>query len=173
MLAPWPTVEKLGYPDEVYDFVAAKRELITAGRALRAEYNIPPSKEIAYVICSGGLCASDGGGDAAATLKAALRASDITITDTPPAKAMPSAVCKLGTIYLTLEGLIDVAAEVAKINAEITKTQGFLNGVNAKLSNETFVSKAPANIIEQQRAQKTKLESDLTRLEKMLASFGG
>jgi len=173
MLAPWPTVEKLGYPDEVYDFVAAKRELITAGRALRAEYNIPPSKEIAYIICSGASAMRLADDTSAATLKAALRASEIIITDTPPAKAMPSAVCKLGTIYLPLEGLIDVAAEVAKINAEITKTQGFLNGVNAKLSNETFVSKAPANIIEQQRAQKTKLESDLTRLQTLLNSFGG
>ena len=67
-----------------------------------------------------------------------------------------------------LDGMIDVAAEVAKIEAEIARYEGFLRGVNAKLSNEKFVANAPAKVVETERKKladaTTKLENLRTRL---------
>jgi valyl-tRNA synthetase len=82
-------------------------------------------------------------------------------------KTMPGTLCKLGTICLSLEGLVDVAAETSRIKAELDKNQGFLNGVNAKLSNEGFVAKAPPQVIEQQRAKRIELTDTIARLERL------
>ncbi len=67
-----------------------------------------------------------------------------------------------------LDGMIDVAAEVAKIEAEIQRYEGFLRGVNAKLSNEKFVANAPAQVVETERKKLAdatmKIENLRTRL---------
>ena len=75
---------------------------------------------------------------------------------------------KIGTIYLPLEGLIDIPAEIKRLNGELDKARGFLKGVEAKLSNESFVSKAPAAIIEQQRLRKDELGETIERLERLI-----
>ena len=65
-----------------------------------------------------------------------------------------------------LEGMIDVAAEVARIEAEIQRYEGFLRGVNAKLSNEKFVANAPAKVVETERK---KLADATTKIENLQA----
>ncbi|MFZ4398106.1 MAG: valine--tRNA ligase, partial [Kiritimatiellia bacterium] len=83
------------------------------------------------------------------------------------AKGMPGALGKLGTIYLPLTGLIDVQAELARVQGELTKTRGFLQSVESKLSNEGFVAKAPPQVIEQQRAKRIELTDTIARLERL------
>ena len=65
---------------------------------------------------------------------------------------------------LPLDGMVDVEAEVAKARAEIERFEGFLRGVNAKLSNEKFVSGAPAQIVERERQ---KLADATTKIENL------
>ena len=77
---------------------------------------------------------------------------------------MPSKLLKAGVAYLPLDGLVDTKAEAEKLDKEIAKLQGFLNGVNAKLNNEAFVSKAPAPIIQNQRDRKAELEAQIATL---------
>ena len=177
--APWPSVygeaqrKAWGLHAETTAYVTAKRELITAGRALRADYNVPPSQFVKHVIQ-----AADGAtlkrltADAE-SLKQQLRAEAIELTCDTAERAMPGTLCKLGTIYLPLEGLVDVQAEAARVKAELEKMQGFLNGVNAKLANEGFVAKAPPAVIEQQRAKQKELTETIARLEKLHKTFGG
>jgi valyl-tRNA synthetase len=178
MRAPWPKAysEALnrawGISDEVTAYVDAKREMITAGRALRADYNIAPSQFVSYVVQAVDAAAvakltADG-----ETLKQQLRANTIEITAGGGEKAMPGTLCKLGTIYLPLEGLVDVKAEAARVKAELDKALGFLKGVEAKLGNEGFVAKAPAAVIGQQRAKQKELTETVARLRKLCATFG-
>ncbi|MDO5765951.1 MAG: hypothetical protein Q4P84_09655, partial [Elusimicrobiales bacterium] len=70
-----------------------------------------------------------------------------------------------------LEGLVDTKAEAEKIEKEIAKLQGFLKGINAKLSNEAFVSKAPEAIIQNQRDRKVELEAQIAQLEARKAAL--
>ena len=65
-----------------------------------------------------------------------------------------------------LDGMIDVDAEIAKIEAEIQRYEGFLRGVNAKLSNEKFVANAPAKVVETERK---KLADATTKIENLQA----
>ena len=95
---------------------------------------------------------------------ASLRAEALDFVDAAPEAPMPSKLLKAGVVYLPLDGLVDTKAEAEKLDKEIAKLQGFLNGVNAKLNNEAFVSKAPAPIIQNQRDRKAELEAQIATL---------
>ena len=74
-------------------------------------------------------------------------------------------------ISVPLEGMIDVAAEIAKIEAEIQRYEGFLRGVNAKLSNEKFVANAPAKVVETERRKLADATTKIENLRERLATF--
>jgi len=177
MRASWPAAympEKAkawGLSDGVTAYVEAKREMVTAGRALRADYNIAPSQFVRYIVQAvdaeaAGKLAAD-----AESLKQQLRSDNLEIVAGGGERAMPGTLCKLGSIYLPLDGVVDVKAEAARVKGELDKTRGFLNGVEAKLANEGFVAKAPPAVIEQQRAKQKELSETVARLEKLYATF--
>ncbi|MBR0534321.1 MAG: valine--tRNA ligase [Bacteroidales bacterium] len=74
----------------------------------------------------------------------------------------------VGTLefFVPLEGMIDKEGEIAKIQAEIARYEGFLKGVNAKLSNEKFVANAPAQVVETERK---KLSDATAKIEALRA----
>ena len=179
MKAPWPTTlpeqqsSEWGLTEDVVGMVAAKRDMITAGRALRAEYNIAPSKFVKFVIeavspeVAEQLCLD------LDSLKKQLRSENLEISCGGEEKAMPGTLGKLGTIYLPLDGLVDVEGETTRVKEEISKNRGFLKTVEAKLGNQRFVANAPEAIVKQQQERRDELIATLERLEKLLASFSG
>ena len=72
-----------------------------------------------------------------------------------------------------LGDLIDVEAEIQKAEAEIKRLQGFLQGVLKKLSNERFVSSAPAQVVEMERKKQADAESKIAALEESLKKLKG
>ncbi len=177
MRAPWPAPigddkkATLGITAEVVAYVEAKHELITAGRALRTQYGIPPSKAVHYVVLAGSDDAQARLGRDRDSVASFLRADPLDISRDAEVHGMPGTAIALGAVHLPLAGLIDIPAELVKIAAEIEKNRKFLAGVNAKLSNEGFVSRAPAAVVDQQKAKKTELEGEIARLEKLAATL--
>jgi valyl-tRNA synthetase len=178
--APWPkpwTADRLqawGITDEVVAYVDAKHELIRAGRQLRADYSIVPSQKVDFILKPS---SADGAGRLRADeapLRSLLRAGTITIDPgfTPP-KAVPGAVSGLGSLYMPLEGLIDVAAERTRLNGQIEKLAEELDRVRRKLDNPDFVNKAKPEVVEQQRARRQESEEKLAKLRKLLEALGG
>ena len=160
-----------GVSEDVRNYIENKREMITAGRALRADANIPPSQEITYVINAVSADMAVRVAQDMDYMKTALHASGIEFRSEPLA-GMPFTLCALGSIGIPLEGVIDVSAEKKRISDEIEKLQGFLRTVEAKLANESFVAKAPPKIIEQQKARREELLTEIERQKKILESFG-
>jgi len=157
-----------GMTTTVVEAVEARRELITAGRALRADYGIAAAQQVRFIIHVNEVANAarlEAARDVLATL---LRAEAVEIKVSAEALPIPGTLVKIGTIYLPLEGLIDIPAEIKRLNGELDKARGFLKGVEAKLSNESFVSKAPAAIIEQQRLRKDELGETIERLERLI-----
>lgn len=74
-------------------------------------------------------------------------------------------------IYIPLEGLIDTDKEKAKAEKEIANLENFISGLAERLSNKDFVSKAPAQIINQQKETLAKKQAELVELKKHLASL--
>ena len=160
-----------GLTDAVYDFVEAKREMITALRALRAEYKVSPAAFVKVTIAAKDASAAEQLKAEVETLKRAFRAASVEIRSDAAELAMPGILGRLGTVYLSLEGLVDKAAEAKRVAVELKKTQGFIASIDAKLANEAFVSHAPAAIIEGQKTKRAELVAKVAQLEKLARLF--
>ena len=73
---------------------------------------------------------------------------------------------------ISLWDLVDFEAERARLNKELAAAQKQLDGVNAKLSNENFTSKAPAAVVEAQRENARKLNEKIAMLNDSLSKLG-
>ena len=174
MRAPYPTgytdEEKTawGLSQETYDFVNAKREAITALRALRAEYKVPPSAFVKVTVATDDVRAP-AERDA---LKRAMRAESVEFVKVGSDLAMPSRLTAFGTVYLSLEGLVDKAAERKRIEGELAKLAGFIKSSEAKLANTQFTDHAPAAIVEEARRKLAENREKVAQLEKLRELFG-
>jgi valyl-tRNA synthetase len=68
--------------------------------------------------------------------------------------------------------MIDLDAERARLSKEIGQKLGFLRGVEAKLGNEGFVARAPADVVAKERQKAADATEEITRLEANLADLG-
>jgi valyl-tRNA synthetase len=88
--------------------------------------------------------------------------------DFAPSGAMPSGISTLGTVYMSIEGLVDVAAEIKKLTAELAEVNGHLQNVTKKLANENFVSRAPKDVVAVQEKRQVELLEKSGKLKKMI-----
>ena len=156
-----------GVDEATYDFVNAKREAITAIRALRAEYKVPPATFVKVTV------ATDVPGAAAEveSLKKSMRAESVEFVPAGSDLAMPSKITKFGTVYLSLEGLVDKAAEAKRIAGELAKIGGFIKSAEAKLANENFVAHAPEAVVAEARRKLAENKEKVAQLEKLAKLF--
>ena len=73
--------------------------------------------------------------------------------------------------FIPLGGMINVEEELAKLEADLNYQEGFLQSVLKKLSNEKFVSKAPANVIDMERKKQADAESKIASLKESIAAL--
>ena len=156
-----------GVTEDNYEFVNAKREAITAIRALRAEYKVPPATFVKVTV------ATDVPGAAAEveSLKKSMRAESVEFVPAGSDLAMPSKITKFGTVYLSLEGLVDKAAEAKRIAGELAKIGGFIKSAEAKLANENFVAHAPEAVVAEARRKLAENKEKVAQLEKLAKLF--
>ena len=109
------------------------------------------------------------------SLLSLLNASEVTISAedyrSEDGGSAPSVVCNAGAIFLPLSGLVDVAAEKAKLEKQQADLQKWIKSAEGKLSNANFVAKAPPQVIEASRKQLEELQQKLQRVEEALASL--
>ena len=142
----------------------------TAGRLrnLKAEYKVATRKDVKFIVKSAaGWLANE-----TKVLALLVGASDIVLDDAYDApKGTPASVTPVGEVYLPLEGLIDVAAERLRLTKEIEKIRAEVAKAESKLSNPSFVDRAPAAVVEQERARLDDWRAKLTQLGEMLAAL--
>ena len=156
-----------GVTEENYEFVNAKREAITAIRALRAEYKVPPATFVKVTVATDDAKAKA----EVESLKKAMRAESVEFVPAGSDLAMPSKITKFGTIYLSLEGLVDKAAEAKRIAGELAKLAGFIKSAEAKLANENFVAHAPEAVVAEARRKLAENKEKVAQLEKLAKLF--
>ena len=156
-----------GLDEQVYDFVEKKREAITALRALRAEYKVAPAAFVNVTVATDDARAAA----EAESLKKAMRAETVDFVPAGSDLAMPSKMTAFGTVYLSLEGLVDKAAEAKRIAGEIAKITGFIKSSEAKLANENFVSHAPEAIVAEAKRKLQENKEKVAQLEKLAKLF--
>ena len=160
MLQAYPKAD-LSRCDPVAEaWVARLKDMINACRSLRGEMNISPAQKVPLV----------GAGDTAILnayapyLAALAKLSEVTMTDTLPDSDAPVQI--VGEFRLMLKIEIDVAAEKERIAREIDRVTGEIAKAEKKLSTESFVSRAPAQVVAQERER---LEGFVALCEKLRA----
>jgi len=81
------------------------------------------------------------------------------------------ALTQVGEVYLPLEGLIDVEAERTRLSKEIEKIVKEVAKSEGKLGNASFIDRAPAEVVEQEKARLAEWQAKLAQLREMVAAL--
>jgi valyl-tRNA synthetase len=158
-----------GIDARVVKYVDGKHDLIRVGRILRTEYNLANKQTAVFNIRASNKTYAQQIEDDMISIMALLRAEEINVdVGFTPDSAMPSGMSTLGTIYMSIEGLVDVDAEIMKLAGELDEVTRHLENVKKKLSNESFVSKAPKDVVAVQEKRKEELIEKSEKLKKMI-----
>lgn len=168
MVSSWPTVsEKLDFSAEESEFEKVMN-VIKAVRNRRAEMNVPPSKKAKLYISTE---AKDTFERTAVFMTRLASASEVEITDNADVAGAVRVVTTDAVVQIPLNELVDFAKELERLNKELAAAEKDRDFFGAKLGNESFVSKAPAHVVEAQRESHKKALDKIALLEASIADI--
>ena len=160
MISDWPDASKIpASPDEA-EMMETLMDAIRGIRAVRKDMDVAPSRKAHIIVVT----PSDKTASMFVNGEGFLaRLASVSGLETRKDKeGIPStavaAMFKGGEIYLPLEDLIDISKELERLGKEKERLEGEIARVSGKLANESFVSRAPAAVVDQERAKLTKYE---------------
>ena len=171
MLQQWPEYHaELSFPQEE-KAMELIMDAIRAVRTRRAEMNVPPSKKAHLTVATQEQAVFEAG---IPFLKRLASASEVEVV--PAAEARQEAgqvviATHVAQISIPLGELVDLEKEKARVQKELEKNRKMLSGLEGKLQNPGFVSKAPANVVEAERERAEKLRALIEKLEEQLQSM--
>ena len=169
IIAEWPQY------DERLDFRAecgAMERVIAAIRALRnvrAQMNVPPSKKAKLYVVSE--YADSFNADTAVFFTKLASASEVVLVDAYDADGSVSVVSDGAKLYIPMAEIVDLEKERARLEKEKENAEKEIARVNGKLSNASFTDKAPAAVVEAERAKLAKYTEMLANVKDMLAKL--
>ena len=167
MLAAYPQADKEQIVQTAFDKMAALKDLVEEVRKLRGEMGIAPNVKAPLFV--------EGSAELEGLLKylpSLTRLTEAKLVDSlPEADDAPVAVCNGARLMLKVE--IDKAAETARLSKEAEKLQKALDKLNAKLSKPGYTEKAPAHLVEKDKADLAELTDKMGKVEGQLAKLKG
>ena len=163
MLAQWPEADHELINSDAEAEMEWLKSIIVAVRTIRSESNIPPGDELGLIL--GNTVAEDSARVTRHTQALAKLAKVASITIAKPGEEQPPTLSALaGTIevMVPMAGVIDVDKELARLAKELdrlTAEQGRLTG---KLSNDNFVARAPADVVDKERLKLADIETSIS-----------
>ncbi|WP_020183447.1 valine--tRNA ligase [Methylotenera sp. 1P/1] len=165
MLQAYPKADLEKVDEQAEAWVATLKIAVEACRSLRGEMGISPASKVPLIAA----------GDAkqliayAPYLKSLAKLESVdVVADLPEADAP---VMLAGDFRLMLKVEIDVAAEKERLGKEIARLQSEIAKANGKLNNESFVARAPAAVVEQEKARVAEFSASLQKLETQLVKL--
>ena len=151
--------------EEIVKNFEAVKEVIGGIRTIRLQKNIAQKEALSLQVV--------GESPVAAFNAVISKLCNLTAIESVETKAEGSASFMVGTTEyaVPLGNLINVEEELKKLEADLKYNEGFLQSVLKKLSNEKFVSKAPANVIEMERKKQADAESKIASLKESIAAL--
>ena len=169
MIAPWPIVDDRLFDDKAETGMTAIMESIKAIRNMRAEVNAAPGKKVPAILLVN------------AELREIVEANknyinlmgsidELIIDDIgagKPENAMAAVIAGI-EVYLPLAGLIDVEKETQRLNKELESMDKEIKRVTGKLNNAGFLAKAPADVVEKEKAKAEELSGKMEAVKERL-----
>ncbi|BAN34649.1 Valyl-tRNA synthetase [Sulfuricella denitrificans skB26] len=164
MLQPYPDADLDQVDAAATGRVVLLKEIVNACRTLRGEMNLSPALKVP-LIALGDIS------ELAPYIQALAKISEVTVVlgELPVADA-PVAV--VGDIRLMLKIEVDKEAEQARLAKEIARLEGEISKAQAKLGNESFVARAPAAVVAQEKERMENFGATLEKLKAQLAKLG-
>ncbi|MCK0767250.1 valine--tRNA ligase [Chromohalobacter canadensis] len=154
MAQPWPQADQSRIDENATRDIEWLKGVIIAVRNIRAEMNIAPGKPLEALLTKGAEADRERLEAYRLFLSKLAKLESITWLDDPD-QAPLAATQLVGDmeVLVPMAGLIDKDAELARLAKEIDKQDKFIGGIEKKLGNEGFISKAPAEVVEKERAK--------------------
>ena len=175
VVAPWPEAmdeEELatwGVHPEAVAYVDAKHAAIGLARNLRADYGLSPAQVADFVLRPADAAIGEKVRADRNAYLPYLKADKLEVeAEFTPSRPMPSVITPLGTLFMSLEGHVDVDAERRRLAEQYAKAEQELESVGKRLDNVNFVSRAPAEVVEQVRTRKRELQEKRDKLAKLI-----
>ena len=163
MLAQWPEADHKLINDEAEAEMEWLKSVIVAVRTIRSESNIPPGDELALIL--GNTVAADSALVARHTQALAKLAKVASITIAKSGEEQPPTLSALaGTIevMVPMAGVIDVGKELARLAKELDRLTAERGRLAGKLGNDNFVARAPADVVDKERAKLANIETSIS-----------
>ena len=165
MLARFPEADREQIVQTTFEQMTVLQDLIGAVRNLRGEMGIQPNVKAPLFVES-----ADDLADYLKYLPMMTRLTEAQqVTALPESEDAPVAVCNGARLMLKVE--IDKAAETARLSKEAEKLQKALDKLNAKLSKPGYTEKAPAHLVEKDKADLAELEDKMAKVQNQLAKL--
>ncbi len=165
-LADWPTPEALDNPDAEAE-IGWVIDLVTAVRSLRAEMNVASAVEIPVVLVAASAATRERAGRWEETIRRLARVSRISTAANAPPGAV-ALIVRGETAALPLAGVIDVAAEQARLEKDMARVNSDIARIDGKLANVDFLRRAPEDVVEGEREKREEATTRRTKINEAL-----
>lgn len=170
-IAPWPEADASHIDRDIEQQFAQFQAVMSAVRNIRTENAIPPKESVSFSV----RCDAKTQALLAPMLPYFESMARATATamgpDVSPPERVASKVVDGMEVHLDISDFFDVDAEKKRLGSEKEKLAKYVKSINGKLSNENFVSRAPAEVVEAERAKLAEAEEKLTSVEAALAKL--
>ncbi len=170
MAAQWPSYKGLGdaKADAEMNWVI---RLISEVRSVRSEMNVNAGAKIPCVLVGAGAEARARAKTWENEIMRLARLSALDFADVVPSASAQIALDE-ATVALPLEGMIDFAAERARLGKELEKVAKDMAVIDGRLNNAAFVAKAPPEVLEESRELRAQLEAKKAKLDEAVKRLG-
>jgi valyl-tRNA synthetase len=169
MLQPYPIADESLIDDAAEAWMDQFKKLTDATRNLRGEMKLSPSVRVPLIVEPGNDADRAAAQGFAPYVQLLGKLSEVQIVDALPES--PAAVSIVGTTKLMLKVEIDVAAERERLSKEIARIEGEIAKANGKLSSESFVARAPAAVVAQERERLENFSATLAKMTEQYAKL--
>ena len=165
IISAWPKLSKESIVDDS-ETMSTLKEIVTSVRTIRSELNILPSKKIDVLISVNNADDKKLFEDLKDTITALSKIDNLEI-DLNIEKPKKSAVgiCKKCVAYVPLGDLVDTDSEIKRLTKRLNEVKDFINAIEKKLKNKSFIDKAPENIVNN---EKSKLNDFIVERDKII-----
>ncbi len=174
-IADYPVSQPERIDEAAIAHVAKLKHLVDVCRTLRSEMNVSPSTRLPLFVVAADPAEAAFLKATAPILQALAKLNEVRVFDDEAAwatAAESAPVAVVGTARICLYMEVDVGAEKLRLGKELARLEGEIVKTEGKLSNEAFVARAPAAVIELERKRMSDFAATITKIKEQLARLG-